>query len=122
MKRPMAGLLSMFALSGCLLASPLWAQSPPAVFERCQACHAGTEATKDVAPILNGVVGRQAGSRDDFRYSRAMNRSGITWDERSLNAFLKAPEEFLPGTRMPFEGLPSDAERAAIIEYLKTLK
>jgi cytochrome c len=110
---------------GLLLASPgvfSQAHAQPSVFERCAACHSGTDATKDVAPNLAGVVGRKAGSREDFRYSRALTRSGITWDESSLDAFLKGPEQFVPGTRMPFEGIASDAERAAIIQYLKSLR
>ena len=41
---------------------------------------------------------------------------------RNLDAFLKAPDQFVPGTRMPFEGLASDAERAAVIKHLKSLK
>lgn len=97
-------------------------QAQPSIFERCMACHAGTEASKDLGPNLTGVYGRIAGSREDFRYSRALSRSGITWDDKSLDAFLKEPAQFVPGTRMPFEGLASDAERAAIIQFLKTLK
>ena len=115
----------MRLIAACLLLFPVVSiaeNAPPAAFERCAACHAGTEATRDLAPNLAGVLGRKAGSREDFRYSRALARSGITWDEGSLDAFLKAPEQFVPGTRMPFEGLASDAERAAIIQYLKTLK
>ena len=113
------------AVAGLLLTLPLLSgavRAQPAVFERCLACHAGTEATKDLGPNLAGVVGRKAGSREDFRYSRALARSGITWDEASLDAFLKAPDQFVPGTRMPFEGLASDAERAAIVQYLKSLR
>ncbi len=98
------------------------AHAQPSGFERCMACHAGTEITKELGPTLAGVFGRAAGSREDFRYSRAMSRSGITWDMQSLDAYLKAPSEFIPGNRMPFEGIASDAERAAIIEYLKTLR
>jgi len=29
--------------------------------------------------------------------------------------------QLVPGTRMPFEGIANDAERAAVIQYLKTL-
>lgn len=94
----------------------------PPGYERCTACHAGTEATKELGPSLAGVFGRKAGSREDFRYSRALSRSGIAWDEQSLDAYLKAPSEFITGNRMPFEGIASDAERAAIIQYLKTLR
>jgi len=105
----------LFAIAGV-------AHAQPAVFERCIACHAGTAGTKDAGPNLSGVFGRKAGSREDFRYSRPLLRSGVTWDEKSLDAFLKAPDQFIPGTRMPFEGLASDAERAAVIQHLKTLK
>jgi cytochrome c len=103
-----------------MLYSP--AQAQPSGFERCSACHAVTEASSEQGPSLLGVFGRAAGSREDFRYSRPMTRSGIIWDETTLDAFLQAPDEVIPGTRMPFEGIASDAERVAIIEYLKTLK
>ncbi|MFL6564546.1 MAG: c-type cytochrome [Burkholderiales bacterium] len=90
-------------------------------FDRCVACHA-KEGTGDLGPNLHGVVGRKAGSLEDFRYSRAMARSGIVWNEKTLDAFLKAPDQLVPGTRMPFEGIVSDTERAAVIQYLRTLK
>ena len=95
------------------------AQAP--VFARCAACH-DSKGAADLGPSLVGVVGRKAGSREDFRYSRAMARSGIVWSEQNLDAFLKAPDQLVPGTRMPFEGIASDAERAAIIRHLKSLK
>ncbi len=98
------------------------ASAQPAAFARCAACHDSKGAGADLGPSLAGVVGRKAGSRDDFRYSRPMARSGIVWSEQNLDAFLKAPDQFVPGTRMPFEGLPSDAERAAVIRHLKSLK
>ena len=97
-------------------------KAQPAAFERCIACHSPKSPSTDLGPNLAGVFGRKAGGREDFRYSRPLSRSGVTWDERSLDAFLKAPEQFIPGTRMPFEGMASDAERAAVIRYLKTLK
>jgi len=93
----------------------------PQVFDRCVACHA-KEGAGDLGPNLHGVVGRRAGSLEDFRYSRAMARSGIVWNEKTLDAFLKAPDQLVPGTRMPFEGIANDAERAAVIQYLRTLK
>jgi len=102
-----------------LAAKAICADAQPAAFERCAACHG---AQTDLGPNLAGVFGRKAGSRDDFRYSRPLARSGVTWDERSLDEFLKAPDQFIPGTRTPFEGIASEAERVAIIGYLKTLK
>jgi cytochrome c len=105
-----------------LIVAATGAHAQPAAFERCVACHAAKSTADDVGPNLSGVFGRKAGSREDFRYSRPLQRSGITWDERSLDAFLTAPDQLIPGTRMPFEGIASDAERAQIIQYLKTLK
>jgi len=98
------------------------AQAQPSGFERCAVCHTVTGTSGEQGPSLLGIVGRAAGAMEDFRYSRPMTRSGIIWDETTLDAFLRAPDELVPGTRMPFEGIESDAERAAIIEYLKTLK
>ena len=114
------GMRSLPAIFIATLAGNCLAQAPQA-FERCVACHA-KEGTGDLGPNLHGVVGRKAGSLDDFRYSRAMARSGIVWNEKTLDAFLKAPDQLVPGTRMPFEGISSDAERATLIQYLKTLK
>lgn len=113
-----SGIYLMLAVLS-LLYTP--AQAQPSGFERCSACHVVTEASNEQGPSLLGIFGRVAGSREDFRYSRPMTRSGIIWDETSLDAFLQAPDELVPGTRMPFEGIASDTERAAIIEYLKTL-
>jgi cytochrome c len=100
---------------------PVHAQEPQQ-FARCAACHGQNSNSPTVGPDLKGVFGRKAASRDDFRYSPAMARSGLVWTEKNLDAFLKAPDQFLPGTRMPFEGMPSAAERAAVIRYLKSLK
>jgi|RhiMethySRZTD1v2_1073278.scaffolds.fasta_scaffold2650607_2 cytochrome c len=112
---------SLVAIFIAALAGNCLGQATQQVFERCVACHA-KEGEGDLGPNLHGVVGRKAGSLEDFRYSRAMARSGIVWNEKTLDAFLKAPDQLVPGTRMPFEGIANDAERAAVIQYLKTLK
>jgi cytochrome c len=57
-----------------------------------------------------------------FRYSRAMKTSNIVWDEKSLDAFVAAPQKALPGTVMPFAGLPDQQERTDLLAYLETLK
>ena len=98
------------------------AQAQPSGFERCAVCHTVTDTSSEQGPSLVAVFGRAAASREDFRYSRPLTRSGITWAETTLDAFLRAPDELVPGTRMPFEGIESDDERAVIIEYLKTLR
>ena len=112
----------IFLLLVSFLSAVNTATAQPVTFERCVACHGAKSPGTDLGPNLGGVFGRKAGSREDFRYSRPLSRSGVVWDERSLDAFLKAPDQFIPGTRMPFEGVASDAERADIIRHLKTLR
>jgi len=88
------------------------------VFESCRACHAADGAANEVGPALRGVIGRKAGEREDFRYSPAMRRSGITWTARTLDAFIADPQKFVPANRMPFDGIPGARDRADLIAYL----
>ena len=48
-----------------------------ALFEQCAACHGASGDGTEQGPSLHGVVGRKAGQMQNFRYSRAMQRSGI---------------------------------------------
>lgn len=94
-----------------------------AIFEQqCAACHS-TEAGDDktaAAPSLAGIMGRNAGATT-FPYSPAMKKSGITWTDKHMFAYLKAPAKYVPGTRMAFAGIGDDKERADVIAYLQTL-
>ena len=75
------------------------------LFGRCSACHARM-AQNRVGPGLAGVVGRTAGTAQDFRFSGAMAASGITLDDQTLDDFLAAPRKLVPGTSMAV-GLPN---------------
>ena len=89
------------------------------VFERrCTGCHA-LDKDKE-GPRLRGVYGRPAGSVATFNYSDALRKSHITWDAASLDKWLTDPDKLVPDTDMNFR-VPTPAERAAIIEYLKSL-
>ena len=91
------------------------------VFKKCHACHnVGESARNAVGPVLNGVVGRKAGSVEGYNYSEANKNSGITWDEATLDVYLKDPKAKVPGTKMAFPGLPNDKDRADVIAYLST--
>ena len=78
--------------------------------------------TMVLGPGYLEFVGRQAGSAPGFRYSQAMKTSNIVWDEKSLDAFITAPQKALPGNVMPFAGLPYSQQRTDLIAYLETLK
>ena len=54
-----------------------------------------------------------------FAYSQAMKDSHITWDEKTLNLFLLAPTNAVPGTSMTYAGVPDAKDRADLIAYLR---
>jgi cytochrome c len=90
------------------------------VFLKCKACHQIGEAAKNaVGPVLNGVVGRAAGSYAGYSYSDANKGSGITWDEATLKEYLRNPRVKVPGTKMIFPGLQKDDDIDNVIAYLK---
>lgn len=114
------------AVIGLVATTPLIAAPPApdgaALFRaRCVACHAITPgAAATIAPNLAGVVGRKAASTA-FRYSDALKGSGKVWTRASLDTFLAAPMQVVPGTRMVIK-VADPAERAAIIDYLAKTK
>jgi cytochrome c len=88
----------------------------------CSACHTTEPGKNKIGPSLAGVVGRKAGSEPGFQYSEANKKSGLTWDEATLDKYLTNPKEVVPGTKMAFAGVKKEDERKAIIDYLKTTK
>jgi cytochrome c2 len=93
-----------------------------ALYEVCAPCHKLEPTSSELGPTLIGIVGRKAGTRDDFRYSRALLGARIAWDEAALDSFLADPQAFIVGTRMPFSGIADKTERANLISYLRTLR
>lgn len=88
-------------------------------FEECASCHSTEQGVNKVGPSLHGVIGRKAGSIEDFRYSPAMRKSGITWSAQTLEKFIADPQMDVPGNRMPFAGVPDAGDRADLIAYLE---
>lgn len=107
------------------------------VFKKCMACHrVGDGARNMVGPVLNGVIGRQAGTSDGFSYSalnKAAGENGLTWTEEQIFAYLVDPNVFLRkyltdkgkadlakgSTKMTFK-LANETERQDVVAYLKT--
>jgi cytochrome c len=93
------------------------------LFNQCRACHQiGHDAQNSVGPVLNGVVGRKAGSYPGYNYSDANKGSGLTWDDATLDEYLKDPRAKVPGTKMIFPGIKQDDRRANLIAFLNTIK
>ena len=116
-----ATLLALIACASPGLAETGDPEEGARLFRACASCHAvGADAENGIGPMLNGVLGRSAGSVEGARYSEAMIASGITWDAASLDAYLADPRGVVPGTRMSYRGMPDAADRAHVIAYLAT--
>jgi cytochrome c len=90
------------------------------VFAACAACH--SDKPDAIGPSLRGVYGRPSGSLEDFRYSNAMMRAKLTWNDDNLHAYIKDPQAKVPGNRMPFGGLQGEKDVDDVIAYLKTYR
>ena len=90
------------------------------VFLKCRACHQVGEGAKNgVGPVLNGIVGRKAGTYPDYTYSDANKNSGLTWDEATFKDYIKDPRAKIPGTKMIFPGIKNEKEAGDLWAYLK---
>jgi nitrite reductase (NO-forming) len=88
------------------------------VFRKCQACHSLQPGKNGVGPSLANIVGRKAASVAGYNYSSAMKSSNLTWDKKTLDAYLTDPQKIVPGNKMPFPGLKTDNERNSLIAFL----
>jgi cytochrome c2 len=101
---------------------PAPAASTPPAFAQCQSCHSATPGQNGIGPSLAGVFGTKAAEVPDYDFSDAMKKSGLTWDEATLDRYLTSPQTVVPGTKMTFPGLKDNAKRAATIAFLKSIQ
>jgi cytochrome c len=95
----------------------------PDAAQVCLSCHAiAADEPALEGPTLWGVVGRRIASAADFEYSDALRRQQGDWDRAKLDRFLAAPQAFAPGTQMTLGGVRNAADRAAVIDFLETLR
>lgn len=118
--------ISAVAATGLLsvvVAGNAWADGDAAkgkrVFNKCKTCHALTEEKNKIGPHLVGILGRKSGSVAGFKYSDAMQKAGIVWDEKAISDYIADPKKFVPGNKMVLAPIKDDDQREDLIAYIK---
>lgn len=89
------------------------------VFAKCKACHTLEKGQNRVGPSLHGIFGRKSGTAPGFKYSDAMVKAGVVWDEDKIEKYVADPKGFVPGNKMVFVGLKKKDEIEDLLAYLK---
>ena len=121
---PRTILLSIAPLAALLVASmpavAADAEHGKVVFQGCAACH--SEGANALGPSLKGVYGRKSAALEDYRYSPAMTRANLVWDEPNLKSFVADPQGKVRGNRMPFGGVTDSKDLDDVVAFLKVYK
>ena len=91
------------------------------VFKKCTACHQiASDGKNMIGPNLWSVIGRTAGSVNDYKYSKAMIAYGKEWTFEEMNSYLIKPQAYVKGTKMAFAGLRKEKDRASVILFMNS--
>ena len=89
----------------------------------CTVCHSVNKGEPAIlGPNLYGIVNRPHAAVDGYHYSDALKAThDQKWDYESLNDFIYKPRAAIPGTKMTYQGMANDTDRANVIAWLRTL-
>lgn len=85
----------------------------------CRTCHSVKPGDNRLGPSLAGIVGKKAGGEAGYAYSPSLKGSGVTFDAKTLDAFIANPDSVVAGNNMkPYTGISDAAVRAKIVAFL----
>jgi|TARA_B100000787_G_scaffold168827_1_gene158406 cytochrome c len=90
--------------------------------KKCSTCHSfDSGGANKAGPNLWNLINRKKASKEGFAYSAALTEFGGEWSYSELNKFLLKPKKYIKGTKMNFNGLKKDSDRADLIIWLRSL-
>ena len=100
------------------------AKGQAAFVRQCSICHTIDKGGDNrIGPNLFGIVGRRAGTMQDFRYTNAFRTTAtFEWTEGLLGPWISLPNVMVPGTAMGnFPGV-AERDKDDIVAYLAAQK
>ena len=117
--------LRQFAISLVLSSfATLTVQADPLTDEQlydiaCSACHSlGQTPDHHIGPPLGGLLNRQAGAIEGYRYSEALATSGWRWSLPTLLAWLAEPDAAIPNNAMNYVNPLTAEESQRLAQWL----
>ena len=88
---------------------------------KCSVCHTlGPNDKNRAGPTLYKLFGREAGSLEGYKFSKALIASKLIWNEETIGRlFDEGPDIVTPGSKMPVQRLKAVHRRDALIQFLK---
>jgi cytochrome c len=114
--------VALLAMATACAAAEGDAERGAKVYQACMACHSLEAGQHMTGPSLASIWGRKAGTVEGFRrYSDALKRSGVVWNEKSMDAWLRDPAALVPGNWMMFQGIKDAQPRNDLIAFMKAV-
>jgi len=93
---------------------------------KCKACHTFEQGGKSrMGPNLFGIVGKKAGSSEDYKYGKYLAGADFTWDEETLRQWIFDSKGVAKAaslsTKMPSQKI-DDTRADEVIAFLNGLK
>tara|TARA_B100001123_G_C15312870_1_gene1025110 strand:- start:1726 stop:2274 length:549 start_codon:yes stop_codon:yes gene_type:complete len=90
------------------------------IYKKCGTCHNYEKDSKSkIGPNLWNIINRPKANVEGFAYSNALVEFGGNWSYEELNNFLYKPKQYIPRTKMNFNGLNKQQDRADLILWLR---